>query len=412
MGNIILTGLSVLDTENGRLLDHHEVCIRGKDIAAVGPVVERGPDDQVIDLGGRVLMPGLIDCHVHLHRTPTIAAPTMLPSLVTANASVTLKGMLYRGFTTIRDAGGADAGHRMAVEQGLFEGPRVFVAGRAISQTGGHGDARSPADLTPLCSCVHLVPGMGRIADGVPEVRKAVRDEFRLGADQIKLMAGGGVASQHDPIAHLQYSTEEIEAVVDEARRAGTYVMAHVYTAEGVQRCIRAGVRTIEHGHLIDDAAAGMMAEAGAYLSINLAVYQFLVDDGKRLGYPPLVSEKAKEILDVGVRAVEVARRAGVKIAYATDMARMPERQGEEFLVRASALSAAESIRSATVIGAEVVRMPGRLGVVKAGAMADLIAVDGNPLDDITLLARGEATMPLVMKEGRLVRQPASPREP
>ena len=267
MANIVLTRLSVLDTHNGRLMNDMEVSIRGKDILAVAARVERNPDDIVVDLGGRVLMPGLIDCHVHLHRTPTIASPTMLPSLVTANASVTLKGMLNRGFTTVRDAGGADAGHRMAVEQGLFEGPRVFVAGRAISQTGGHGDARSPSDLMPLCGCTHLVPGMGRIADGVDEVRKAVRDEFRLGADQIKLMAGGGVASLHDPIAHLQYSTEEIEAVVDEATRANTYVMAHVYTAAGVKRCIKAGVRTIEHGHLIDDAAAGMMAEAGAYLA-------------------------------------------------------------------------------------------------------------------------------------------------
>jgi imidazolonepropionase-like amidohydrolase len=410
MANIVLTGLSVLDTENGRLVPNMEVAIRGKDILAVGAKVERAPDDQVVDLAGRVLMPGLIDCHVHLHRTPTVAAPTMLPSLITAYAGVTLEGMLKRGFTTIRDAGGADAGHRMAVEQGLFEGPRVFVAGRAISQTGGHGDARSPADLLPLCGCPHLVPGMGRIADGVDEVRKAVRDEYRLGADQIKLMAGGGVASQTDPIAHLQYSTEEIEAVVDEATRANTYVMAHVYTAAGVKRCIKAGVRTIEHGHLIDDEAAGMMAEAGAYLAINLAVYQFLVDDGVRLGYPPMVAEKAKEILDVGVRAVEIARKAGVKIAFATDMARMPQRQGEEFLIRASALTAAESIYSATVIGAEVVRMPGRIGVVKAGAIADLVAVDGNPLDDISLLARGESTMALVMKEGRIVRQPAVPR--
>jgi imidazolonepropionase-like amidohydrolase len=398
MANIVLTGLSVLDTENGRLMPHMEVAIRGKDILAVASKVERAPDDQVVDLGGRVLMPGLIDCHVHLHRTPTIAAPTMLPSLITAYAGVTLEGMLKRGFTTIRDAGGADAGHRIAVEQGLFEGPRVFVAGRAISQTGGHGDARSPADLLPLCGCPHLVPGMGRIADGVDEVR------------QIKLMAGGGVASQTDPIAHLQYSTEEIVAVVDEATRANTYVMAHVYTAAGIKRCIKAGVRTIEHGHLIDDEAAGMMAEAGAYLAINLAVYQFLVDDGVRLGYPPMVAEKAKEILDVGVRAVEIARKAGVKIAYATDMARMPQRQGEEFLIRASALTAAQSIFSATVIGAEVVRMPGRIGVVKAGAIADLIAVDGNPLEDITLLARGESTMALVMKEGRIVRQPAGLR--
>ena len=154
------------------------------------------------------------------------------------------------------------------------------------------------------------------------------------------------------------------------------------------------------------------MAEAGAYLAINLAVYQFLVDDGQRLGYPATVSEKAKEILDVGVRAVEIAHKAGVKITFATDMARMPERQGDEFLVRAAGMTAAQSIHSVTVIGAEVVRMPGRLGVVRPGAIADLIAVDGNPLEDISLLAGGASTIAMVMKEGRIVRQPEQALSP
>src|SRR5690606_13996363 len=217
----------------------------------------RLPGDEVIDLGGRVLMPGLIDCHVHLNRASFQPSAFMLPSLLAAHAGVTLHGMLDRGFTTVRDAGGADAGHRQAIELGLFKGPRLFVSGRAISQTGGYGDIRFPADLAPLCQCASLMPACGRVADrlpevrraaGVPSVRRAVRADMRLGAGQIKLRAGGGVGTPTDAIDHLQCSAEEMEAVVDEATRAHKYVMAHVYTPEGIRRCVEAGVRTIEHG--------------------------------------------------------------------------------------------------------------------------------------------------------------------
>ncbi len=402
----VLTNLSWLDTENGRLVGGMDIVIEGDSIQQVAPGAgaSQGQDSQRIDLGGRVVMPGLIDCHVHLHKAPSAATPFMLPALVTAHAGATLQDMLNRGFTTVRDAGGVDAGLRQAVEQDLFEGPRLFVSGHAISQTGGHGDVRSPAEFRPLCDCAHLMPAIGRVADGVPEVRKAVRDEIRMGADQVKVMAGGGVASLHDPIAFLQYSMEELEAVVDEATRAQTYVMAHVYTAEGIERCVRAGVRTIEHGHFVDDRTAALMAEHGTYLCINLFTYEFLVNEGLQMGYLKTSIEKAKEVLDVGVKAVEIAQRAGVKIAFGTDLARTPQRQGEEFLSRSAVMTAADSIRSATVIGAEVVRMPGRIGVVKPGALADLLVLDGNPLDDISILARGGETARMVFQEGKIVK--------
>ncbi len=406
--SIVLSNVSVLDTVGGTLIQNQEILIDGKNIVDVAQRVERRGDQTVYDLGGRVVMPGLIDCHVHLHRMPLVPTPFMLPSLITAHASVTLKGMLRRGFTTVRDAGGADAGHRHAVEQGLFEGPRLFVSGRAISQTGGHGDPRSPADLTPPCTCTHLVAGLGRIADGVPEVRRAVRDEIRLGADQIKLMAGGGVGALADPIDQMQYSEEELRAVVDEATRSHTYAMAHVYTAEGIRRCIEAGVRTIEHGHFLDVETAALMAERNAYLSINMATYQIIADEGLQLGFLPANVEKSKIVLEVGSRALETARREGVKIAFATDLTRVPQRQGEEFLVREQSMSAAENIRSATVIGAEVVRMADRLGVVKAGAIADLLVVDGNPLENIRLLADDGASMPLIFKEGKIIKDTLS----
>jgi imidazolonepropionase-like amidohydrolase len=404
MADFIFTNLTILDAVAGKCLGGQEVRIADDRIAEIAPRVGRAPQAQVVDLGGRTLMAGLIDCHVHIHRTPLPLFPTMLPSLITAHAGATLRGMLMRGFTTVRDAGGADAGHRQAVELGLFEGPRLFVSGRALTQTGGHGDPRSPADVTPPCACTHLVAGLGRIADGVPEVRRAVRDEIRLGADQIKLMAGGGVGTVADPIGRLQYSTEELEAVVDEAHRSQTYVMAHVYTAEGIRRCVEAGVRTIEHGHFLDEATADLMAQRGAFLSTNLIIYDIIANEGLQLGWLPANVAKAREVLDVGVRALEIAQRAGVKIAFGTDLSRTPERQGDELVFRSQFMSAAQVIHDATVVGAEIVRMDHELGQVRTGMIADLLVVDGDPLADIKLLAGNGRHLPLIMKEGRVVK--------
>jgi imidazolonepropionase-like amidohydrolase len=398
---LLLRNLALLDPVEGLVRTGHQVLVDGRTIAAVEHGTIAAPDAEVLDLGGRTLMPGLIDCHVHLNRTILPTAPVMLPSLLTAHAGATLRGMLMRGFTTVRDAGGADAGHRQAVEQGLFTGPRVFVSGRAISQTGGHGDPRSPADLVAPCDCVHLEAGLGRIADGVPEVRKAVRDEIRLGADQIKVMAGGGIASQADFPDQLQYSQEELDAICDEAQRSRTYVMAHVFTTEGIRRCIHAGVRTIEHGYFLDDDTAMLMKRSGTYLSINLLTVH-VIANGRSLGYTDASIAKAQDVLRRGTRAYEIALHKGVKVAFATDLSRAPERMSEEFLIRAETSSPADIIRSATVVGAEVVRMPGKLGRIVPGAYADFLAIDGNPLEDIRLLTGEGRHMPLIVKDGNV----------
>ena len=351
-------------------------------------------------------MPGLIDCHTHIigWAWGLWGPPKNLPSYASAYGGKIMRGQLMRGFTTIRDTGGADLGHKMAVEQGLFLGPRIFVSGRTISQTGGHGDGRASADQTDPCGCAYLQGGIGRVADGVAEVRRAIRDELRLGADQIKIMAGGGIASAADPIDQLQYSTEEIEAAVDEATRSHTYVMAHVYTAAGVRRCIAAGVRTIEHGNMIDETGARMMVKAGAFLVPTLVTHRNIERNGKARGFPDWAMVKNREVLASGTRALEIASRAGVKMAYGTDLASTPDMQSEEFLVRGEVLSPADVIRSATLHGAEVVRMVGKLGVIAPGAFADLIVVDGNPLDDLNLFQDQGAHIPLIMKDGVIVK--------
>ncbi|MBG03459.1 MAG: peptidase M38 [Rhodospirillaceae bacterium] len=403
---ILFKNFELLDVVDGVLKSGYQLLVQDGHIAALetGAIAANGAKE--IDLGGHTLMPGLIDCHVHIHPLILPTTPQMLPSLITAHALSTLEGMLMRGFTTVRDAGGADAGHRQAVEQGLTPGPRLFVAGRAISQTGGHGDPRTSANQFEPCECAaHLSGfGLGRIADGVAEVRKAVRDEIRQGADQVKLMAGGGVTSQSDPIDQLQYSDDEISAVVDEARRSHTYVMAHVYTAAGIRRCIELGVRTLEHANLIDEGAAKLAAEAGAYMVPNLICYDNLGKRGLELGYTPEAMAKLGDVAEAGARSLEIAANAGLKLAYGTDISRSPELQSDEFLLRAEVQKPADIIRSATLVGAEVVRMPGKLGVLAEGAIADLLAVDGNPLEDLRVLTNQGEKMPVIMKEGVVIK--------
>ncbi|MSO53647.1 MAG: amidohydrolase family protein [Rhodospirillales bacterium] len=416
MADTILKNFGLLDVEKGKLLSGYQVLIQGKEIARVEKGQIRASGAKTIDLGGRTLMPGLIDCHVHIlfvanHagmtsvQTGIIVPPSMLPSLTTAYVAELLRGLIRRGFTTVRDTGGADLGHKMAVERGLFEGPRLFVSGRAVSQTGGHGDGRNRAELQEPCECWRLDGNIARLADGVPEVRKAVRDEIRLGADQIKMMAGGGVGSAADPIDQLQYSMEEMKAIVDEASRSHTYVLAHAYTADAIRRCVTAGVRTIEHGNLIDDDAARKMGKAGMFLVPTLVTYHVMRREGKKLGLAPEMMAKNAYVIDGGARSLELAKRYGVKTAFGSDLFHSPDvHQSEEFAIRAEVLTNAEVIRSATSIGAEVVRMNGKLGVIKRGAFADLLAVDGDPLRDIRLLTGQGERLAMIMKEGRIVK--------
>jgi imidazolonepropionase-like amidohydrolase len=403
---LLLRNAAILDGTLPHRRPGHAVLVEDGAIREVSdrPIKSAAP---ALDLGGRTLMPGLIDCHVHVvAASMNIAANAAEPpELATLAAVPIMRGMLMRGFTTVRDASGADHALALAERRGLVEGPRLFVSGKSLSQTGGHGDTRGRFDRAEPCPCHRAVGALSRVVDGVDAVRKAVREEIKGGADQIKIMVSGGVASPTDPVGALGFSRDEIAAIVEEAEAAGTYVMAHAYTARAIARAVACGVRTIEHGNLVDEDAAAAMAKAGAYAVPTLVTYEALAEDGARLGLPADSIAKIADVRGAGLGSLEIFRRAGVKMAFGTDLlGGAHPRQSEEFVIRGRVLPAHEVIRSATTVAAEVLRMEGRLGVVAPGAAADLIAVDGDPLVDLALLGGQGRHMPLIVKDGRAVK--------
>lgn len=408
MSSFLFINATLLNPLQPDLLEGHSVLIEDGLVKEVSDRPLKSAVARTIDLKGKTLMPGLIDLHVH-----TIAIQLNLPGQVTLpNVFVTLKalpilrGMLRRGFTTVRDAGGAGLALKQSIDQGLAVGPRLFISCRSLSQTGGHGDVRARYDFQAMdtpCACCVRVGALSRIADGVDEVRRAVRQELQMGADQIKIMASGGVSSPTDPIGALGYSEDEIRAIVAEARARGTYVMAHAYTPESMQRAARFGVRTIEHGNLVDAETARVMAEHQAYAVPTLVTYEALTAEGEKYGLPPESAVKIASVRDAGLRSLEIFQRAGVKMGFGTDLLGESHRlQSEEFTIRAQVLSPAEVIASATTIAAEVLNMTGKLGQLTPGAFADALVVDGNPFKDLSCLTGQGEHIPLVMKGGQI----------
>ena len=404
MTAILLKNACILDTDKGELIPDRHVLIEDKvirDISGSGPA---GGADATIDLHGATLMPGLIDAHVHVtaySRTfPELSASS--PFYVAAQAANLLRKMLMRGFTTVRDVGGADFGLARAVEEGLYDGPRLLFCGKALSQSGGHGDMRGPG--AQAYDDAYTQPGLGVIVDGVPAIRKAARGEIRRGAHHIKIMGGGGAASPTDRLDSDQFSEEEIAAVVEEAAMANLYVVVHAYSARTIERAARLGVRSIEHGNYLDEPTAKLLKQRGAFLVPTMVTYRMGVKHGTALGKLPSTVAKLKKLLDVGLSSIEIARRAGIPMAYGTDLVGAPfqEFQLNEFSIRREVVPAAELLRSATTVAAELVRMEDRIGRVEVGYLADLIAVKGNPLDDITILERPDECLRLVMKEGAI----------
>ncbi|KAJ5932234.1 Amidohydrolase 1 [Penicillium verrucosum] len=404
---LVFVNATIVDPTEGKLIQNATVRIsEGKIIQIVtasSPTVTGDlPEENVIDLSGKYLCPGLIDCHVHISVVPgeanLQAYKDMSERVSLLRQPYLLKTMLDRGFTSIRDCGGASLAIKEAVEDGVIPGPRLFIAGHALSQTGGHGDLRGSHD-TQLC-CGGSISGISRIVDSPAECYKYAREELRQGADFIKIMGGGGVASPTDRIEHVQFSDEEIKAIVTVARNAGTYVTSHCYTPQAIQQAIKLGVRCIEHGNLIDLETAEMMAEMGVFLTPTLITHvmskqmNFLSANG---------AAKNEEVLDKGLKSMKMAVDAGVIVCFGTDLlGPMHFAQSKEFSVRSSVLTPSQILRSATVNAARLVMQEDRLGQVHKGFVADLLILKENPLEDITILDRVEENILAVIKDGRV----------
>jgi imidazolonepropionase-like amidohydrolase len=407
MAPLLLRNFRMLEPAHGELRGGYEILIENDRIREVSLRPITSPSADVLDCGGHTVMPGLIDCHVHvMHSEVNIRFLEAMPlTLLTARASIRLRAMLDRGFTTVRDTGGCDWGMKSAVEQGLIAGPRLFIAGKSIGPTGGHADSRRRTDTRGACICCDGLQFKSAAADGADEVRKAAREQMRQGADHVKIMMSGGVASPYDPLDSLQFSPAEVDAAVEEAKAFGRYVCAHAYSPEAIVRAARHGVRTIEHGNLVDDAAARLMAEKGMFLVANLVAYYAMKDRAREFGMTAESLAKNDLVIDGGLRSLDICKRHGVPVAFGSDLlGELHWEQSREFRLRREVVSPIEIIRSATTIGAQVLRQEGLLGTLAPGAFADIIVVEGDPLRDLSVLEGQGEHIGAILKGGRLYR--------
>jgi imidazolonepropionase-like amidohydrolase len=403
MSQLLFRNFQLLEPEIGELQAGHELLVEGDTVREVSgkPIKADGAD--VIDCGGRTMMPGLIDSHVHVTLSEVNfryleAVPL---TLMTARAARLMLNMLNRGFTSVRDTGGADWGIKTAVEGGDIPGPRLFIAGAAIGPTGGHSDPRRRTDLFARCHCCDAMRFGMRQSDGVPEMLKSVREQMRQGADHIKIMMSGGVASPYDPLDSLQFSPDEVAAAVQEATAFGRYVCAHAYTPETMTRAAHGGVRVIEHGNLIDEPTAKLMAEKGMFMVANLVTYYAMRERAAEFGMSSDSLYKNELVIDGGLKSLEICKRAGVQVGYGTDLlGALQMEESREFLLRSEVLSPIEIIRQATTVGARIVRQEGKIGTLKTGAFADLILIDGDPLKNLGLFQEQGKYIPAIMKGG------------
>jgi imidazolonepropionase-like amidohydrolase len=362
----------------------------------------------VVDLQGKYLCPGLFDCHVHIIAVPGEKEWRDTKDIDTATSAYrqafVCQQMLNRGFTTVRDCGGATLALKKSIEDGLIQGPRLFIAGHFLSQTGGHGDTRGAHDHSKIQCC-----GGGSlnfpsvICDGVPECLRGARDNIRTGSDFLKIMGGGGVCSPTDRIDNIQFTNEEVTAITTVAKNSQMYVTSHAYTPASIQQAINNGVLGIEHGNLIDKETAELMAEKGAYLTPTLVTYSAMAHE-KYAGYMPRESmEKNSEVFAAGLRGLKIAADAGVNICYGSDLlGHLGACQSEEFSIRGQVLPALAILQSATITPAKMMRQDKFLGQIKGGFAADMLILNQNPLDDISVLAQPEKHLLAVIKDGRI----------
>jgi imidazolonepropionase-like amidohydrolase len=386
------------------LQESFEVMVQGNRIVAVSPTPLSLDDASVIDVAGRTLMPGLIDAHAHitgLSLSPkNIAYPASEIAIAAANY---LRASLMDGFTSIREAGGADHGIARLLAEGKIIGPRLFYSGRALTQTGGGADFRTPDEVVDPCGEPGPFSVMAVIADGIDEVRKAAREELRRGAAQIKVFISGGVVfpSEANPTIY-EYSLEELRAIVEEAKGRGTYVMAHVYTDEGVRRCLQAGVRSIEHANFVSEETVTRMAREGVYLDPTFISLMQRIESAPESGLSPAIVENLRATVAKGRQVYRWAKQHGVPIAFGTDLwgSEAQKSQVREFEMRMDLDDAPNVIRSATSINADLLMQKGSLGVIASGAYADLLVVEGDPLSDLRVMTNPQKNLKFIMKDG------------
>ncbi|WP_036596663.1 metal-dependent hydrolase family protein [Ottowia thiooxydans] len=412
---ILIAGARLLDPRQDRLGAPTDILISGADIQAVGQHITNAEDAERIDAEGLTVMPGLIDAHVHIYMNErNIAAGAEVPqTYAAAKSTFVLRDMLHRGWTTVRDVAGGDYGMRDAVEAGYVQSPRLFVGGKAITQTGGHGDFRGRAESEYDCACCTGRALFSTLADGVPEVIKATREQLRLGADHIKIMLSGGVASPNDPLDSIQYRVDEIAACVEEAQRWGTYVCAHAYSDIAIRRAVENGIRTIEHGNFVGAETAAIMAERGAFVVPTLIVHEANLRLGAASGKSPSSMEKNERVRQGGLQALKTYKQAGVQIGYGSDLSMHTQHfQNEGLAFHASSLSNADVIRSATIVNAKVIRREAKLGELVTGAMADVLLVKGDPYQDLMVLANPAENIVGILQSGNVIKNIIKTRNP
>ena len=404
MGSFLFKNANVVFDGQAELQPAFNILVQDDRIAAATRDPIEAPDARAIDVAGKTVMPGLIDAHAHITGLSLSPKNLAYPAADLAVAAATyLRNSLLAGFTTIREAGGADYSIAHLLKEGTIIGPRLFYSGKALTQTGGGADFRTPIEMTDPCGHVSPLSVMSVITDGIDQVRAAAREELRKGASQIKVFASGGVvfpAEGHPTI--YEFSEGELAAIVEEAKARGTYVMAHVYTDEGVKRCLKAGVRSIEHGNFMTEETMMKLAEHGAYLDPTFISLVQRVETAEEMGLPAAVVDNLKRTIEKGKQVYAWARRHKVPIALGTDLwgPEAQKSQSRELALRQEFDSAPDVIRSATVTNAELLMQEGKLGTVSPGAFADLLVVDGDPLVDLKILVDPQKSLKLVMKAG------------
>jgi imidazolonepropionase-like amidohydrolase len=415
-GVTLFQNVRIFDGKSAALSTPYSVLVRGNTIERISasPItVDTNANVRVIAADGRVLMPGLIDAHWHafMAATPQMLLMTADPSYLHLLAARQAEATVMRGFTTVRDLGGPVFGLKRAIDEGVMIGPRIYPSGAFISQTSGHGDFRFSFELPRLPGgpLSHSeVEGVAAIADSPDEVRLRAREQLRQGASQIKLMAGGGVASPYNPIESTQYTEAEIRAAVEAADNWGTYVTVHAYTPRAIRQAVAAGVKCVEHGQLIDEPTAKLLADKGIWWSLQ----PFLDDEDASPTVNPVSRKKALEVFAGTDNAYKLAKKYKIKTAFGTDLlfdAKVASRQGAQLAKLVRWYTPAEALKMATADNGELMALsgfinpyPGRLGVVEEGALADLLLVDGNPLENIKLIEDPDKNFLVIMKDGTI----------